>query len=163
MTYRADRTTNGDSIDDGYQPCMDCRSPTLRAILAQHGARCIHCYETWCRSGPCGSGETKRPLTRADKLAIGERARNLGRDMAARQADDPKGWARALIERSERGEHVSYVQHEMACRALGIPKSPRYASSAELADTLDGVSERQRAAQWMVDEYRRTHDDSQSL
>jgi hypothetical protein len=145
------------SIDSGYQPCMDCRHPTLRAILAQHGARCIRCYETWCSSGECGSGELGRALTAADKLAIVERVRSLGRDMAARHASDPRGWARDLIERAERGEHVSFVQHEMACRALGIPKTPRYAGSDD-AIIDDAETERfKREMQRKVDEYRRTH------
>jgi hypothetical protein len=154
MTYRSDRTSNGDSIDDGYQPCMDCRSPTLRAILGQHGARCIRCYETWCRSGECGSGETKRPLTRVDKLAIADRVRNFGRDMATRHASDPRGWARDLLERGERGEHVSFVQYEMACNALGIDRTPRFAGDWGDSDSAD-IERRKRDTQRAVEEYRR--------
>jgi hypothetical protein len=139
--------------DDGYQPCMDCRSPTLRAILGQHGARCIRCYEDWCRSGPCGSGETKRPLTHDDKMAILAKLRTTLHAMTATPRD-PKQWARDLIERAERGEHVGYVQHEMACRALGVDRLPRFAGDWGDSDS-DDIERRKRATQRAVEEYRR--------
>jgi hypothetical protein len=139
--------------DDGYQPCMDCRSPTLRAILGQHGGRCIRCYEDWCRSGPCGSGETKRPLTHDDKMAILAKLRTTLHAMTATPRD-PKQWARDLIERAERGEHVGYVQHEMACRALGIPMVARTVVGGEPIDD-DELRRRQREIQRRVEEYRR--------
>jgi len=101
-----------------YLPCLECRHPTLRAILAQHGGRCTPCYDAYCRSGPCGSGDSMRPLTHADKLAILSRLHGLSRSIAASNAADPKGWARRLIERAEAGEQVSPSSLRMARAAL---------------------------------------------
>lgn len=105
--------------DDGYRPCVDCRSPTLLATLAQYGARCAPCYDAYCRSGPSGSGEQMRALTRDDKLAILQRLRQTTRMMASGNVADPKAWARRIVERHNEGEAVSHASLVMAREALG--------------------------------------------
>jgi hypothetical protein len=37
------------------QPCLECKKATLIPILAQHGARCVACFEEYCRKPPAHS------------------------------------------------------------------------------------------------------------
>lgn len=107
-----------------YLPCLDCRSPTLLAILGHHGGRCSPCDDAYRRSGPCGSGESFRTLTHDDKLAILQRLRKTTRSMALGNAEAPRSWARRIIERHEAGEPIPHASLRMARDALGPLRAP---------------------------------------
>jgi hypothetical protein len=107
-----------------YMPCLECRHPTLRAILAQHGGRCTPCYDSYCRSGPCGSGESMRALTHADKLALLGKLQRLTRATKAGNGDDPRAWARRIIDNAEAGAHVAPSTLRMARAALPSRPTP---------------------------------------
>jgi len=131
-----------------YLPCLDCQGPTLRAILGQHGGRCIPCYDAYRRSGECGSGESLRTLTHADKLAILARLQQVTRGFAARNAEDPKRWARTLLERAANGEQIPSEHLRMANRALRT-----YLGSEPESDTALAADMQSRVDTYSRDEY----------
>jgi hypothetical protein len=124
------------AFDDGYLPCRQCRSPTLLAMLGQHGGRCLRCFEGYCREGECGAGSF-RTLTNADKVAVLQRMRDVTRGFAARNAEDPKRWARVLLERADSGVPVPSSSLAMARRALRtyVGTEPESDTGALAADT----------------------------
>ena len=74
--------------DDQRLPCMFCHAPTLRETLTQYGARCHRCFEAYL-------------------VAALPPARNIG-DRA-----DPRSWAKALKERHDAGERLTFAQRDM--------------------------------------------------
>ena len=106
----------------GYIPCNVCRSPTLRSMLEQHGGRCLSCHDTWCRSGPCGTGDPPSgfTLTKADTDALLAKMT----DLAARIRTGPidgRAWAARLQEREKSGEPLSIAQRAMWRAAMRAP------------------------------------------
>lgn len=75
-------------------PCRWCHTPTLRTMLAQYGARCLQCYEAYCREP--------------------QRSPNVGN----KRDHGPKAWAHALRAREAAGERLSVAQRDMWCAAL---------------------------------------------
>lgn len=93
---------NGSKMEDCPPlPCGACGKLTQRVSLSQHGARCLGCFEAYCR-------ETK-PFPAYDKRTGGARA-----------------WAHALKAQEESGDRLTPAQKAMwrsALRPHGLPEA----------------------------------------
>lgn len=74
--------------------CRDCHSPTTFENMSNYGMRCWRCHQHWCRSAP-------KPEPQNGYVG------------------DPKGWAKRIIEKSEKGLPVSGISLKFAKEALG--------------------------------------------
>ena len=98
MSYAsAKRSYESEKFEVSAEPvhrCRDCHDVTTRENMSAYGLRCWRCYEHWCRSVPKHEPQTDYP-------------------------GDPKGWAKRIIEKSEKGLPVSAVSMKLAAEALG--------------------------------------------
>lgn len=78
------------AVIGGRLPCLWCNAPTAGTTLAAYGARCLRCYEAYCRE------QQPSPPFAADK-----------------RKDGNKAWAHALRAREKSGERLSFAQREM--------------------------------------------------
>lgn len=83
--------------DTNRLPCMWCKAPTLREVLAQYGARCRTCYEGYLRE------------------------RQPSPDIGDKRTGGPKAWAHALRRREEAGEKLTQAQRDAWRGALQAP------------------------------------------
>lgn len=148
--------------DDGYQPCKQCESPTLRAILAQYGSMCVRCYEGWCREGPCGEGDRSRALSHADKQRVLHDMQSLSRNHSARLAVDPRRWARELQRRENAGEQLSSRAQRAAWREA-LHREPGVGDPSADADSRLRTAELQEAAARQVAAYIALHPEAATV
>jgi hypothetical protein len=114
-TYRNRATSRDAAIADQanaeWMACGFCGGGCDRETLSAFGARCRLCFDAY-------RAELNRPgpaPTAAERQAI---VRKL-RQPAAKV--DPKGWAKALRDREQRGEAISRLQHAAWREALRVP------------------------------------------
>jgi len=74
------------------KPCSICHVLTDHRDLMSNGARCFACYDSYCR----------QPSTAEPKKYL----------------DDPKGWAKRIIDKHDAGLPVSRISLEIAKKAL---------------------------------------------
>ena len=76
------------------KPCSECRQMTPHIALMTYGARCISCFDAYCRQAPAYIAEPNK------------------------YPNDPKGWAKRIIDKHNEGKPVSRIALEFAKEAL---------------------------------------------
>lgn len=76
------------------KPCSECKRITPHADLMTFGARCMHCYDAYCRQAPAYIAEPNK------------------------YPNDPKGWAKRIIDKHNEGRPVSKIALESAQEVL---------------------------------------------
>lgn len=94
--YRELRRETAEKMGDDEHPplpCMTCREDTPRATLSTYGARCVRCYQEYCRAAQSARPGTPRP--RSILGAFG-RVAQQDEDDAARRRDRQERQAQAV-------------------------------------------------------------------
>jgi hypothetical protein len=90
--YRGGRVDN--DVPAQPKPCSECRQMTPHEALMTYGARCMACYDSYCR-------QTLSYMAEPNKY--------LG---------DNKGWAKRIIDKHNEGRQVAKIALEFAREAL---------------------------------------------
>lgn len=77
-----------------FKPCTVCKESTSQEHLIIYGARCFSCYQSYCRQAPA-------------YVPVPDKYKN-----------DPRGWAKRIIDKHESGAEVSKAALSMAKEAL---------------------------------------------
>ena len=100
MTFAKPEKDNyrGGKIDNDFppppKPCSECRQMTPHDALMTYGARCITCYDSYCRQTPSYMAEPNK------------------------YPNDPRGWAKRIIDKHNEGRPVAKIALEFAREAL---------------------------------------------
>jgi len=76
------------------KPCSECHQITPHKDLMTYGARCMACYDSYCRQTPSYMAEPNKYL------------------------GDNKGWAKRIIDKHNEGRPVAKIALEFAREAL---------------------------------------------
>lgn len=90
--YRGGRVDN--DVPAQPKPCSECHQITPHKDLMIYGARCITCYDSYCRQSPSYMAEPNKYL------------------------GDNKGWAKRIIDKHNEGRPVAKIALEFAKEAL---------------------------------------------
>jgi len=90
--YRGGRVDN--DVPAQPKPCSECRQITPHKDLMTFGARCMACYDSYCRQTPSYMAEPNKYL------------------------GDNKGWAKRIIDKHNEGRPVAKIALEFAREAL---------------------------------------------
>ena len=83
-----------DEIPAQPKPCSECRQMTPHIALMTYGARCVACYDAYCRQTPPYMAEPNK------------------------YPNDPRGWAKRIIDKHNEGRPVARIALEFAREAL---------------------------------------------
>lgn len=78
------------SVSSPLKPCSQCSSMTSQETLIKYGSMCGPCFQSYCRQAPAYMPEL-------DKYR-----------------DDPKGWAKRIMDKHKAGIYVNQVALKMA-------------------------------------------------
>ena len=90
--YRGGKVDN--DVPAQPKPCSECRQITPHKDLMTYGARCMACYDSYCRQTPSYMAEPNKYL------------------------GDNKGWAKRIIDKHNEGRPVAKIALEFAREAL---------------------------------------------
>ena len=90
--YRGGKVDN--DVPAQPKPCSECHQITPHKDLMTYGARCITCYDSYCRQSPSYMAEPNKYL------------------------GDNKGWAKRIIDKHNEGRPVAKIALEFAKEAL---------------------------------------------
>ena len=90
--YRGGKVDN--DVPAPPKPCSECRQMTPHEALMTYGARCMACYDSYCRQTPSYMAEPNKYL------------------------GDNKGWAKRIIDKHNEGRPVAKIALEFAREAL---------------------------------------------
>lgn len=90
--YRGGKVDN--DLPSSPKPCSECRQMTPHDALMTYGARCMACYDSYCRQTPSYMAEPNKYL------------------------GDNKGWAKRIIDKHNEGRPVAKIASEFAREAL---------------------------------------------
>jgi hypothetical protein len=76
------------------KPCSECMQMTPHLALMTYGARCMACFDAYCRQSPPYMAEINK------------------------YPGDPRGWAKRIIDKHNEGKPVSRISLEFAQEAL---------------------------------------------
>ena len=91
-TYRGGKVDN--DVLAQPKPCSECHQITPHKDLMTYGARCMACYDSYCRQTPSYMAEPNKYL------------------------GDNKGWAKRIIDKHNEGRPVAKIALEFAREAL---------------------------------------------
>jgi hypothetical protein len=92
-SYRGGKV-GGDDAPPPPKPCSECRQMTPHDALMTYGARCMTCYDSYCRQTPSYMAEPNK------------------------YPNDPRGWAKRIIDKHNEGRPVAKIALEFAREAL---------------------------------------------
>jgi hypothetical protein len=87
-SYRGGKVDN--DIPTQPKPCSECHQITPHKDLMTFGARCMACYDSYCRQTPSYMAEPNK------------------------YPNDPKGWAKRIIDKHNEGRPVAKIALEFA-------------------------------------------------
>jgi hypothetical protein len=90
--YRGGKVDN--DVPAQPKPCSECHQITPHKDLMTYGARCMACYDSYCRQTPSYMAEPNKYL------------------------GDNKGWAKRIIDKHNEGRPVAKIALEFAREAL---------------------------------------------
>ena len=91
-SYRGGKVDN--DVPAQPKPCSECHQITPHKDLMIYGARCMTCYDSYCRQSPSYMAEPNKYL------------------------GDNKGWAKRIIDKHNEGRPVAKIALEFAREAL---------------------------------------------
>jgi hypothetical protein len=91
-SYRGGKVDN--DVPAQPKPCSECHQITPHKDLMTYGARCMACYDSYCRQTPSYMAEPNKYL------------------------GDNKGWAKRIIDKHNEGRPVAKIALEFAREAL---------------------------------------------
>ena len=95
--YRGGKLNDDKELPPPPKPCVVCKQMTPHEALMSYGARCVACYDSYCRQIP-------PYMTEPNKY----------------HANDPKAWAKRIMDKHNEGRPVSKIALEFAKEALKI-------------------------------------------
>ena len=91
-SYRGGKVDN--DVPAQPKPCSECYQITPHKDLIIYGARCMACYDSYCRQTPSYMAEPNK------------------------YPNDPRGWAKRIIDKHNEGRPVAKIALEFAREAL---------------------------------------------